>query len=95
MATNAIPTVTTAIHRPGAPTPAISMMAPMTMSTTAIQTKGVMAAPLLVPKGSLSDGSSEIRVDCQRHAAQSHSAPLCGAFGLTRDDGGFAAIGDS
>jgi hypothetical protein len=34
-------------------------------------------------------------VDCQRHAAQSHSAPLCGAFGLTRDDGGFAAIGDS
>jgi hypothetical protein len=30
--------------------PAISMTAPMTMSTTAIQTKGVMAAPLLGPR---------------------------------------------
>jgi len=50
MTTNAMPTVTTAIHRPGAPMSAISMTAPMAMSTTAIQTKGVMAAPYFVPK---------------------------------------------
>jgi hypothetical protein len=50
IATKAMPTVITAIHRAGAPMPATSMTAPMSINATAIQMNGVMAAPPLAPK---------------------------------------------
>lgn len=50
MATKAMPTVITAIHRAGAPMPATSMTAPMSINATAIQMKGVMATPPFAPK---------------------------------------------
>jgi hypothetical protein len=53
MATKAMPTVITAIHRAEAPMPATTMTAPMSINATAIQMKGVMETPpfaLNVPK---------------------------------------------
>jgi hypothetical protein len=78
MATNAMPTVTTAIHRAGAPIPATSMKAPMSINATAIQTKGVMTTPLLLA----SDGLSKTKVDSQRAANQGHSSCICQAHGI-------------
>jgi hypothetical protein len=50
MATKAMPTAITAIHRAGAPMPATSRTAPMSINATAIQMKAVMATPPLAPK---------------------------------------------
>jgi hypothetical protein len=50
IATNAMPTVITAIHKAGVPMPATSMTAPMSINATAIQMKSVMAAPPFAPK---------------------------------------------
>jgi hypothetical protein len=75
MATNAMPTVITAIHRAGAPMPATSMTAPMTINATAIQMMGFMATPPLLSMLP-SEGLSETRVDFQNRASQGHSSPI-------------------
>jgi len=61
--------VTTAIQRPAAPTPATSMTAPMSMSATAIQTKGNMADVLTT------DEFLKSIVGPRRYAAQSPLSP--------------------
>src|SRR6516165_11548636 len=51
MTTNAMPTVTTAIHRAVEPMPAMSMLAPRIISGTASQrSKGFITAPPFAPR---------------------------------------------
>jgi hypothetical protein len=64
MATKVMPTVITAIHSAGAPTPATSMTAPMSINVTAIQMRAVMEIPPFAPRYGLSETQGARSTPC-------------------------------